>query len=141
VRAVTATDERRTTAGQWVALLTLAWFLAVPALVLIGFFESLTFGTGTPRGGDSGPWLLLAAAVVSVLLPLLAAVLAFRGSRPVLGTVYALLTLALLLPAGLTAMETSQDLGWYQPAPPEPPPGPPGRCMEHSGGEATCPGG
>jgi hypothetical protein len=140
VQAVTATDERRTTAAQWVALLTLAWFLAVPTLVLTGILDSLTFTSEPNPDHRTGSLLLLAAAVVAVLLPLLAAVLAFRASRPVLGTVYALLTLFLLLPAGLTAREAAQDLGGYQPAVPQPP-GPPGHCVEHSGGDTRCPGG
>jgi hypothetical protein len=141
VRAVPDSFERRTKAGQWVALLTLAWVIAVPVLLVTGITESWSFTSEPNPNRSTGSLLLLTAAVIAVLLPLLATVLAFRGARPVVGTVYALLTLALLLPAGLTVRSTAEDLGGHHPAAPESPPGPPGRCMEHSGGEATCPGG
>jgi hypothetical protein len=141
VRAVPDIFERQAKAGQWAALLTLAWFLTVPVLVVSGFFASLSYGSQQVSEDHTGAWLLLAGAVLAVFFPLLAAVLGFRGGRPVLGTVYALLTLALLVPAGLAAMGATKDLGGYQPAAPEPRPGPPGMCMDHSGGQGECPGG
>jgi hypothetical protein len=137
---VTATDERRTTAAQWVALLTLAWFLAVPALVLTGIFSSFSLGVEQNPEHREGALLFLAAAAVGVLLPLLATVLAYRGNRPILGTVYAVLTLFLIVPALVITLSSAKELGWYRPASPEPP-GPPGHCVEHSGGDTRCPGG
>ena len=137
MRAVPDIFERQAKAAQWVALLTLAWFLTVPVLVVSAAGKLLSFTSEPNPDHRTGSLLLLAAAALAVLLPLLASVLAYRGGRSVLGTVYALLTLVLLLPAGVATMGVTRDSGGQ----PAAPPGPPGMCMDHSGGQGECPGG
>ena len=59
----------------------------------------------------------------------------------ILGSVYLVLAVLALVPAGLTVHSAGQDLGWFRPSPAPATPGPPGYCVEHSGGDTRCPGG
>ena len=71
-----------------VATVTLAWLVAVPLLVVYGL-------TGPRRGHD----VFSIAAVLTVVMPFTAAVIANRNHRFTLGGVYTVLTLLMLLPA------------------------------------------
>jgi hypothetical protein len=81
---------RRTAVALRVTLVTLVWLVSVSLLVGWG----LT-GTGRQHGGPSSAL----AAVLAVLLPFVAAVIATRNRHFVLGGVYVVLTLAMVLPA------------------------------------------
>ena len=126
---------------MWVVLLTVIWVLGVPALFFAGVMQSFTFAPDYRPRDPAGSWLHLGAAAAAVLLPLLAAVVAYRANRLILGSVYLVLTVLALVPAGLTVHSAGQDLGWFRPAPAPATPGPPGYCVEHRGGDTRCPGG
>jgi len=81
---------RRTQVALWVAAVTLAWMVSVSLLVGWG----LT-GPGPQRGTTS----LALAAVLAVLMPFVAAVIATKNRQFVVGGVYVVLTLAMVVPA------------------------------------------
>jgi len=81
---------RRTQVALWVSAVTLAWLVSVSLLVGWG----LT-GPGPQRGTTS----LALAAVLAVLMPFVAAVIATKNRQFVVGGVYVVLTLAMVLPA------------------------------------------
>jgi hypothetical protein len=130
--AVTITDRQRSNADMWVGLLTLAWLIATPVLLLLFFTSALR------EDNRASSLYLLAAAAAGVLLPVLAAVLAFRVGKQAMGTTYAVFAVLVLVPAIYLIIAVSDTFGGNQPATP---PGPPGHCVEHSGGQAECPGG
>ena len=132
--------ERRTQAASWVAVLSLLWFVTVVPLALFGFFASWSLSSEPNPDRFRGAACFLAAGVLTVLLPLTATVVALRGGRPVLGTVYVVLTLLLAVPGVVLVLGAADTLGWWEPSPPPAPAGP-GGCQEHSGGDTRCPGG
>ena len=140
VRRVTTTTADRRNAGAWVAVLSLLWFVTVPPLVLFGFFASLSFTVEPNPDAGRGAVCFVAAGILTVLLPLAAALVAYRGRRPALGGVYLVLTLLLSVPGVALAGTGADTLGGPDPAPP-PAPRTPGGCQEHSGGDTRCPGG
>ncbi|MGX6603025.1 hypothetical protein ACWKSP_12930 [Micromonosporaceae bacterium Da 78-11] len=83
-----AEAERRTRVTLLIVTVTLAWLVLVPLLVVYGL-------TGPRRGGE----VFSVAAMLNVLLPFVAAVIATRARRFPLGGVYVVLTLVMVLPA------------------------------------------
>ena len=141
MRPVTSTAaEHRSRAGSWVAVLSLLWFVTVPPLVLYGFFAGLSFSSQPNPDEGKGAVCFVAAGLLTVLLPLIATVVAFGGGRPALGGVYLVLTLLLAVPGVGLTLGGLQTLGGPGPAPASTPGGP-GGCQEHSGGDTQCPGG
>ncbi|GAB1642065.1 hypothetical protein [Krasilnikovia sp. MM14-A1259] len=86
--------QRRTTVTLRVTLVTLVWLVSVSLSLGWGF-------TGAPGTSPDGAFTL--AAVLVVLLPFVAAVIATRYGRVWLGGAYVVLTLAMVLPALLIA--------------------------------------
>ncbi len=87
-----AEDERRTRVKLRVTALTLGWAVIVPLLVGYGI-------TGREREAN----VLSVAALLTVLLPFVSAVLATHGRRFGLGAAYVVLTLLMVLPAAFVA--------------------------------------
>jgi hypothetical protein len=81
---------RRTEVALRVVLVTLIWLVSVSLLVGWGL-------TGPKREGGSTSSAL--AAVLAVLLPFVAAVIATKNKQFIVGGVYVVLTLAMVLPA------------------------------------------
>jgi len=81
---------RRTEVALQVALVTLIWLVSVSLLVGWGL-------TGPKQEGGSTSSAL--AAVLAVLLPFVAAVIATKNKQFIVGGVYVVLTLAMVLPA------------------------------------------
>jgi hypothetical protein len=80
----------RTEVALRVALVTLIWLVSVSLL--------LGWGLSEPEG-QSGATSSSLAAVLAVLLPFVAAVIATKNRQFVVGGVYVVLTLAMVLPA------------------------------------------
>lgn len=137
------TDERRW--APWVvALLTCAWIVAVPALMLwllaIGLDGWGEIPSESTAISDSREHK---AAVVSLLLavvaagtPVLIAVIAFSGEMKRAGAVYLVLAIVLGVLVTPLAVNAGRIL-----TPDSPPPAPGGVCQERSGGGNDCPGG
>ena len=81
-------DERRTHVTLKVVMVTLAWLVIVPIMVVYGL-------TGQHRGEN----IFTLAALVNLVLPFSAAVIATRNRRPGLGGFYIVLTLLMILPS------------------------------------------
>jgi hypothetical protein len=81
---------RRTEVALRVTLVTLLWLVSVSLL--------LGWGLTEPKG-QGGATSSALAAVLAVLLPFVAAVIATKNRRFVVGGVYVVLTLAMVLPA------------------------------------------
>jgi hypothetical protein len=81
---------RRTEVALRVALVTLIWLVSVSLLVGWGL-------TGPKQEGGTTSSAL--AAVLAVLLPFVAAVIATKNRQFIVGGVYVVLTLAMVLPA------------------------------------------
>ena len=81
---------RRTEVALRVTLVTLIWLVSVSLL--------LGWGLTAPEG-QSGTTSSSLAAVLAVLLPFVAAVIATKNRQFVVGGVYVVLTLAMVLPA------------------------------------------
>jgi hypothetical protein len=81
---------RRTEVVLWVVVVTLIWLVSVSLLVGWGL---------TGPGPGHGTTSLALAAVLAVLLPFVAAVIATKNKQFVVGGVYVVLTLAMVLPA------------------------------------------
>ncbi|GAB1693383.1 hypothetical protein [Krasilnikovia sp. M28-CT-15] len=90
--------ERRTTVWLRVTAVTLAWAVSVSLALGWGF----TVAPGSPPGRA-----FTLAAVLVVLLPFVAAVIATRHGRVWLGGAYVVLTLAMLVPAVIIARAAS----------------------------------
>jgi formate hydrogenlyase subunit 4 len=82
--------ERRTEIALRIALVTLFWIVSVSLLVGWGL-------TGPKQQGSTGSSTL--AAVLAVLLPFVAAVIATKNRQFIIGGVYVVITLAMVLPA------------------------------------------
>lgn len=136
-----ADDARWKDAALRVAALTMVWFLSVPPLVLWSFFASLSFEGSRNPDADKGRIGFLVAGILTVLLPLVAGVLAVRGRRPVLGGVYLLLALLMLIPGGMLTIGAGRTLVGPPDKAPVTTPAATGGCQEHSGGDTRCPGG
>ncbi len=78
----------RTEVALKVTLVTLVWLVSVSLLV----------GWGV-TGPERQPGILLLAALTAIVLPFVGAVIATRHGQFFLGGVYAVLTLAMVLPA------------------------------------------
>lgn len=135
------TDKRRTDAGYWVAVLTVLWFVSVPPLVLWAIFESLSFTSDPNPNAGKGAVGFLVAGLLTMLLPLTAAVVALRGGRPVLGGVYLVLTVLLAVLGAALIVGATQTLGWWPETTDVPAPAASGICRQPSGGLPRCPGG
>jgi hypothetical protein len=83
-----AEAQRRTHVTLQVVLVTLAWLVFVPLLLIYGL-------TGPHRGGD----VFTLAAVLTLALPFAGAVIATRNQRFTLGGGYLVLTLLMILPS------------------------------------------
>ena len=81
---------RRTEVALRVALVTLIWLVSVSLL--------LGWGLTVPEGQSDATSSSM-AAVLAVLLPFVAAVIATKNRQFVVGGVYVVLTLAMVLPA------------------------------------------
>jgi hypothetical protein len=79
---------RRTMLHLQITAVTLAWLVAVPILVVYGL-------TGTEPGGR----VFLVAALLTLVFPFSAAVLATRRQRFGIGAAYIVLTLLMVVPA------------------------------------------
>ncbi len=139
-RVTTWAAERRAQAASWVAVLSLLWFVTAPPLTLYGFFAILSLSSTPSPDRGKGAVCLLVAGVLTFLLPLTATIVALRGGRPVLGSVYVVLTVLLAVPAVVLVLGAADTLGWWDPSPPPAPAWPVG-CQDHSGGDTRCPGG
>ena len=81
-------DQRRTHVTLKIVMVTLAWLVIVPIMVVFGL-------TGQQRGGD----VFTMAALVNLVLPFSAAVIATRNRRSGLGGFFIVLTLLMILPS------------------------------------------
>jgi hypothetical protein len=88
VRKDPAEARHRTHVTLQIVLVTLAWLVFVPLLLVYGL-------TGPGRGGD----VFTLAAVLTLALPFIGAVIATRNQRMTLGGCYVVLTLLMILPA------------------------------------------
>jgi len=80
--------QRRTHVLLKVVMVTLAWLVLVPIMVVFGL-------TGQHRGHQ----IFLLAAAANLVLPFSAAVIATRNRRAALGSLYIVLTLLMILPS------------------------------------------
>lgn len=83
---------RRADVALKVVTVTLLWLVSVSLLLGLGVAN----GNDVFTSSDPAFWL---AALVAVLLPFVAAVIATRNGRPWLGGAYVVLTLVMVLPA------------------------------------------
>jgi hypothetical protein len=81
-------DQRRTHVTLKVVMVTLAWLVVVPLMVVFGL-------TGKQPGGN----VLTLAAVTNLVLPFTAAVIATRNKRSGVAGFYIMLTLLMILPS------------------------------------------
>jgi hypothetical protein len=81
-------DQRRTHVTLKVVMVTLAWLVIVPIMVVFGL-------TGAQRGDH----IFTLAALVNLVLPFTAAVIATRNGRPGVAGFYIVLTLLMILPS------------------------------------------
>jgi hypothetical protein len=81
-------DQRRTHVTLKIVMVTLTWLVVVPIMVVFGL-------TGTHPGDD----IFTLAALVNLVLPFSAAVIATRNGRSGLGGFYIVLTLLMILPS------------------------------------------
>ncbi|RZU49298.1 hypothetical protein EV385_1040 [Krasilnikovia cinnamomea] len=98
IRQAELEAERRLTVRLRVTAVTLAWLVSVSLALGWGF-------TATPGSPPGGAFTL--AAVLVVLLPFVAAVIATRHGRVWLGGLYVVLTLAMVVPAVIIARAAS----------------------------------
>ncbi|MEU7899240.1 hypothetical protein AB0B45_41100 [Nonomuraea sp. NPDC049152] len=129
------TEELRTWSGLALVILTMVWLIGTPYLFLQAFSEGLRASFGGPSDDDRLMWFLIAATVVGVSAPALAAVVAGKTQREGAALVFGV-GAALCLTAGLAII--SGNSGDSSAPPPEPLP--PGYCVERSGGDHDCPG-
>jgi hypothetical protein len=137
-----------TSAPRWapttVALLTLAWVLAVLGLLWWSFSIGMqgwadqhsNSGAREEELGRRGGVVLLVLAAVAVGGAVLIAVVAFTGRLRWTGVVYLGLALAL----GALALPLAAGAYRRLTPPSSPPPPAPNICQEHSGGDTRCPG-
>jgi hypothetical protein len=81
-------DQRRTHVTLKVVMVTLAWLVVVPLMVVYGF-------TGQQRGDD----IFTLAAFANLVFPFSAAVIATRNKRSGVAGFYIVLTLLMILPS------------------------------------------
>jgi hypothetical protein len=81
-------DQRRTHLTLKIVMVTLVWLVIVPIMVV--------FGLTGPHRGDR---IFTLAALVNLVLPFTAAVIATRNHRPGVGGFYIVLTLLMILPS------------------------------------------
>jgi hypothetical protein len=81
-------DQRRTHVTLKVVMVTLAWLVVVPLMVVYGL-------TGKQRGDD----IFTLAAFVNLVFPFSAAVIATRNKRSGVAGCYIVLTLLMILPS------------------------------------------
>ncbi|GAA2868716.1 hypothetical protein GCM10010517_28580 [Streptosporangium fragile] len=131
-----ATEKPGPWSGLALVVLTLIWLIGTPLLFLQVFAEGLRASRGGPSDGDRAMRFLIAAAVVGVTAPALAAIVAGKTRREGAALVFGVAA-ALCFVAG--AVLVSVDLRVS--SVPSPEPLPPGYCVERSGGDSDCPGG
>ena len=81
-------DQRRTHVTLKIVMVTLAWLVVVPLMVVYGL-------TGKHRGDE----VFTLAALVNLVLPFSAAVIATRNRRSGVAGLYIVLTLLMILPS------------------------------------------
>src|ERR1700761_8561605 len=81
-------DQKRTHTSLKIVLVTLAWLVVVPIMVIFGL-------TGAHRGDD----IFTLAAVANLVFPFTAAVIATRNRRSGVAGLYIVLTLLMILPS------------------------------------------